>query len=218
MAAERGSLGRFIVLEGIDGSGTTTQIARYADYLRSQRRIVHTTREPSAGPIGQLLRLALSGRLHFGAGLQAETMALLFAADRLDHVKMEIEPHLRDGAVVISDRYDLSSLAYQWATSGRAQDSEPLLEWLHGLNRFARRPDATVVLDVSPDTADRRRRARQAAVELYEEPGLQVRLAEIYRNAERLVPNDLVIHVDGNGSVEEVERALRAALASIAEG
>jgi dTMP kinase len=211
------SNGRFIVFEGIDGSGTTTQIARYAQYLRDQQRIVHTTREPSDGPIGTLLRLAMSGRLTVGGGLQAETLGLLFAADRLDHVKMEIENHLRDGAVVLSDRYDLSSLAYQWASSGRADEDQELLEWLRSLNRFARRPHATIVLDVSPVAADRRRRARQSAVELYEVPSLQAKLAELYRDAERLVPGDRLIHIDGDATIEVVEARIRAALAEVVE-
>jgi dTMP kinase len=211
------SHGRFIVFEGIDGSGTTTQIARYAQFLRGEHRIVHATREPSDGPIGALLRLAMSGRLTVGGGLQAETLGLLFAADRLDHVKTEIETHLRDGAVVLSDRYDLSSLAYQWASSGRADEGHELLEWLRSLNRFARRPHATVVLDVNPVAAERRRRARQSVVELYEVPSLQSKLAELYRDAERLVPGDRIIHIDGDASIEEVEAKIRTALAPIVE-
>jgi dTMP kinase len=218
MAHPGDSHGRFIVFEGIDGSGTTTQIARYAAYLRGERRIVHTTREPSDGPIGTLLRLAMSGRVSVGGSLQAETLGLLFAADRLDHLKLEIEAHLRDGAVVLSDRYDLSSLAYQWASSGRADEDGEFLGWLRSLNRFARRPHATLVLDVSPEAAERRRRARQSVVELYEVASLQTKLAALYRDAERLVPGDRVIHVDGDASVEEVEARIRAALAPIVEG
>ena len=76
----RGHDGVFIVFEGIDGAGTTTQCDRYATHLRASKRVVHVTCEPSEGPVGGLLRLGLAGRLRLGASNQAQTMALLFAA------------------------------------------------------------------------------------------------------------------------------------------
>jgi dTMP kinase len=206
------SSGRFIVFEGIDGCGTTTQAERYARYLRDKRRVVHVTREPSDGPIGSLLRLSLAGRVALGPGRQAQLMGLLFAADRLDHLAQEIEPHLREGAIVLSDRYDLSSVAYQWASAGEGAPAE-LATWLRDLNRYARRPDATLVIDVPAETAERRRKERQGAVELYEQPELQARLAELYRDAETLMPDDNVIHLDGARGVDEVTAAVIEALA-----
>ena len=195
--------GIFVVLEGIDGSGTTTQAARYAAHLRAQRRLVHTTHEPSSGPIGTQIRLVLRQRLQMPVTHQAETMALLFAADRLDHVASEIDPLLRDGYVVISDRYDLSSLAYQSITSTNAAEAPAsqrqetgTVEWIRSLNRFARRPHVTVVLDVSPDVAASRRRARGGIAEIYDDGELQARLAAAYRRADELVPGDLsLIHI-----------------------
>jgi dTMP kinase len=208
--------GCFIVFEGIDGAGTTTQSQRYAAHLRGRRRPVHVTREPSDGPIGVLLRLGLSGRVQLGASNQAQAMALLFAADRLDHVAHEIEPHLRDGLVVISDRYDLSSIAYQTATS-RDADTTAFESWVRELNRYAPRPDAVVVLDVSPEVAERRRRDRLGALELYEESALQKKLAELYRQAERLAPGDNVVRIDGDRDADAVTRAIIAALEPIVE-
>ena len=117
-----GGGGVFVVLEGIDGAGTTTQAQRWAAHLRAQRRLVHVTHEPSGGPVGAQIRLVLTQRISLPVTRRAEVMALLFAADRLDHVSSEVEPHLRDGYVVISDRYDLSSLAYQ-STSAGGRDS-----------------------------------------------------------------------------------------------
>ncbi len=204
--------GRFIVFEGIDGSGTSTQVQHLANRLRREHRIVHATREPSDGPIGSLLRLALAGRVSFAGTRQSQTMALLFAADRLDHNSSEIERALRDGAVVISDRYDLSSLVYQSATSGPDPAGEQFVQWVQQLNRFALRPDATVVVDVDAAEAERRRREREGAPELYEETDLQRRLAELYRVAEKLVPGDRVLYVDGNGPVEQVSAAAYDAL------
>ncbi len=209
--------GYFVVFEGIDGAGTTTQSSRYARQLRSKRRLVHVTREPSDGPIGTQLRLALSGRIQLGSSHQAHCMALMFAADRLDHIDHEIQPHLRDGAVVISDRYDLSSIAYQTATA-KEDVREEFEAWVKILNRHAIRPTVTVVLDVDPDEAERRRRDRSGALELYDELTLQKKLAELYRNADQLLPNDRLIRIDGNRSADEVEAAIQEALAPLVEG
>ena len=108
--------GRFIVLEGLDGAGTTTQAERIARALRERGSKVVVTRQPSDGPIGTQLRHALTGRLSLPNGrgpLTEDTLALLFAADRLDHLAAIVEPALARGEIVLCDRYVLSSLAYQ---------------------------------------------------------------------------------------------------------
>src|SRR6478609_9377961 len=132
----------FIVLEGIDGSGTTTQLDRLADHLAARGRRVHATREPSTGPVGRLLREILLGghRSPAGEPVDGLAMALLFAADRRDHLTREITPALGAGADVVSDRYLLSSLAYQ------AQEAER--DWVAGLARDVRVPDLTLLLDL----------------------------------------------------------------------
>ena len=214
--------GVFIVFEGIDGAGTTTQAERYANHLRARRRLVHVTREPSTGPVGTLIRLVLTQRLSFPATRQAEIMALLFGADRLDHAEVEVQPHLRDGSVVICDRYDLSSLAYQSATSlaaegERQENPTHVVPWIREVNRFALRPDVTLVLDVSPKVADQRRRARGGARELFDDADLQARLARAYREAESLVPGDRVVHVDGDGTADQVTAAVIQALTPFVE-
>ena len=91
--------GRLIVLEGIDGSGTTTQTERLVACLRQQGRTAVSTREPSGGPIGRLLREVLLGqhRMPGGAPVDGRAMALLFAADRLDHLQREVELDLAEG-------------------------------------------------------------------------------------------------------------------------
>jgi dTMP kinase len=207
--------GVFVVVEGIDGAGTTTQCRAYASYLEGQARSVHVTREPSDGPIGRLVRQILRKETAELSRGSAEMMALLFAADRIDHNLSEIDVALARGAVVLSDRYDLSSLAYQSAASdGRGSDT---VDWIRGLNRHARRPDVTLVVDVPAELAKSRRAARGEAEELYETSALQSRLAAIYARAEELVPGDRVVHVDGAAPADVVQARMRRALAPYVE-
>lgn len=203
--------GKFVVLEGIDGAGTTTQTAKLADRLRAHKTGVRTTFEPSSGPLGSLARLILTGRIVEPGGRAPgwATMALLFAADRMDHVESEIEPFLATGGVVISDRYDASSLAYQSVMSGR--DGEAAVEWIRTINQHAIRPDLTIVLDLPAETASTRREARGEAAQLYEQNEMQRALAVFYRELHTYLPQDRIAVIDASGSIEEVhERVFRA--------
>jgi dTMP kinase len=204
--------GRFVVLEGIDGAGTTTQVARLADRLRAEGGLpVRATREPSDGPIGALLRQVLTGRI---VALERRapgwaTMALLFAADRMDHVECDIEPFIADGGVMISDRYDASSLAYQSVSSGSG--GEKAVEWIRTLNRYALRPDLTIVLDLAPDLAAVRRQSRGEPAQLYEQNEVQRALAQFYKDLAKHMPNDRIVVVDGVGTVDDVHRRVHEA-------
>jgi len=135
--------GRFVVLEGLDGAGTTTQARLLGEALRVSGRRVHVTAEPSGGPAGALARQVLASRVTGadGDGFDPAALALLFAADRLDHVATEIAPKLAAGIDVVSDRFTLSSLAYQGLTTGD-------LDWVEQVNARAARPDVTVFLRV----------------------------------------------------------------------
>jgi dTMP kinase len=201
MGKERG---RLVVLEGIDGAGTTTQVGRLAERLRSSGIRVRATREPSDGPIGMLVRQVLSGRVVVPGGRAPgwTTMALLFAADRMDHVESEIAPFVASGGAVISDRYDASSLAYQSVTSG--VEGRQAEDWIRSLNRHVLRPDLTVVLDLSPDAAAGRRARRGDAAQLYEQNETQRELAVFYKNLAKHMPNDRVAVVDADGTVDAV--------------
>lgn len=197
--------GVFVVLEGIDGSGTTTQAALLAESLRARGCTVVLTREPTSRAIGTLIRAALQHQLVLPEGhtvtLPPASLALLFAADRLDHLEHVVEPALARGAVVISDRFDLSSLVYQSATD---PDGAGALEWLRRINERARRPDLTVVVDVPAEVAEERRRLRGGVAELFEQRTLQERLAASYTTAETLVPGDRLVHVRGDRDQEAV--------------
>ena len=210
--------GIFVVLEGVDGAGTTTQCARLRESLTSRGIASLVTREPTAGPIGSLLRQALGHRLVVPTpkGPKApswQTMALLFAADRLDHLESEILPALTAGVCVISDRYDLSSLAYQSATAPEGKEAEAI-RWVRELNRYAQRPDLTVVLHVSAEVAEARRAGRGGAAALYETADLQRRLVQGYARAEELRPADRYVHLDGDKIADEVAAEVLAAVLS----
>ena len=204
--------GLFVVLEGIDGAGTTTQVARLVDRLRREGVSARATREPSDGPVGTQIRQVLAGRIVVPGGRAPgwATMALLFAADRLDHVESEIEPMLAAGGVIVSDRYDASSLAYQSVTSG-LEGAAGALDWIRTINRHARRPDLTIVLDVSPGLGAARRESRGEAAQLYEQNEVQRALASFYRDLQKHQPNDRVIVVDGSRSIDEVHELVYAA-------
>jgi dTMP kinase len=209
-----------IVLEGIDGSGTTTQSRRLVDALKKQGRDARHTFEPTSGPVGALIRSVLEKRLLDSSGtrpraMRSETLALLFAADRLDHLDSVVLPALAEGAIVVSDRYDLSSFVYQSATSESGDGSLP---WLIGLNRAARRPDLTIVLDVPFEEAKARRAKRGGVEELFDVDALQRRLAAAYAHAERLVPGDRLVHISGVGDPDAVTERLLAAIADAIGG
>jgi dTMP kinase len=200
----------FIVIEGIDGSGTTTQCAILADRLTDKGLPVHTTREPSDGPIGVLIRQVLTGRLvvpgrHGARPFNWATMAALFAGDRLDHLEAEVIPNLSDGVTVICDRYDHSSVAYQTVSGGGGED---ISDWVRELNRHARRPDLTLVLDVDPKGAASRRGARSGSPELYEVDEMQMELAEFYAKIDVLFPSDTIRHIDANCDIDAVAAAI----------
>ena len=202
--------GRFIVLEGVDGCGSTTQTRRLVEALQRRGHDARPTFEPSDGPIGLLIRSALEKRLQGADGaprrLDWATLALLFAADRLDHVASAVEPGLAAGAVVVSDRYTLSSIVYQSVTAPAATGDA--VAWIESLNRAARVPDLTIVLGVSVEVAAERRRARGGPEELFDALSTQERLSRAYAAAETLAPAQRIVHVSGEGSAEDVTARL----------
>lgn len=202
--------GRFVVLEGIDGAGTTTQRERLAAWLAGQGYVVHCTAEPTSGPVGTLIRRLLSAQAE---PFDPEAMALLFAADRRDHIAREIRPQLERGAIVISDRYVLSSLAYQ-TSAGVPRD----LVWQanHGGSGL-HEPDLTLFVQVPVGVAADRRAKRASAKEIYDDLPVQERVAAAYaREAEALAARGRDCRfVDGAGTPEQVETLLRAAIEAI---
>ncbi len=199
--------GRLIVIEGLDGAGTTTQARRLVDHLTARGQRAHLTREPSDGPVGRLIREMLTGA-HAIAGekLSQGTFGLLFAADRLDHMQREVEPQIAAGAVVVSDRWYHSSLAYQGTGADR--------DWIATINARARRPDLTIFLKVRPEVAAKRRAAAGRTQELFEDIDMQREVDAGYRAtiAELIAAGETIEILDGELAEDQVFAAvLRAA-------
>jgi dTMP kinase len=195
--------GYFIVLEGTDGSGISTQISRISRILSARNRKVTATKEPSTGPAGLLIRQVLSKRLQ---GVTPEALALLFAADRLDHLEQEVKPVLESGGIVICDRYLWSTLAYQ------GLDLE--MSWLRQINSFAMQPDLTVLIKVHPSVSMERIIAGRLRTELFEKENLLGRIQENFLTlaAEAQKAGQDVILVDGEQSMDEVTAAIAAGI------
>lgn len=198
--------GRFIVLEGIDGSGTTTQLRYVVDWLAKRGELVHATREPTDGPIGMLLRQILRGRIVTGvkAAIDPRAVALLFAADRLDHLDDEIIPQLEAGRHVICDRYVLSSLAYQSLESD--------LRFVRNINEKARAPDLTIFLRVRPEIAMARIEGARTQKDSFEQLPLQKRVAAMYDELLESYRDGEVVIIDGEEEVSKVTGKIRQAV------
>ncbi len=194
--------GRFIVLEGIDGCGKSTQIELLAEHLRSEGRRVAVTAEPTSSVSGRLLREALSGT-------EKRTpceMAALFLLDRIYH---NVSPDgigamLESGADVICDRYYYSSLAYQ--------GSETDFEWVRAMNLGCpeiRRPDLCIFLDLEPSVSLSRIAASRESTEIYEKQELLEKFRARFLGVFEMLKNtDKVAIVDASRSIEEVAEAV----------
>jgi dTMP kinase len=197
--------GQLIVLEGLDGAGTTTQAKRLVERLNADGTPAHLTREPSDGPIGVLIRQMLTGGHAIpGAAISQSTFGLLFAADRLDHLQREVEPRLEAGVTVISDRWYHSSLAYQGTGADR--------DWIATLNARARRPDLTIFLAVRPEVAAARRVAAGRVQELFEDLRMQEDVAAGYEAtiAELTAQGERIETLDGEATPDAVFAAILA--------
>jgi dTMP kinase len=185
--------GAFICIEGLDGCGKTTQAKLLARKLGKSHSAIYTA-EPSLGEIGTFIRERC---LYGEKRLSPVAEALLFAADRVEHVENEVLPALNEGRLVISDRYIYSSLAYQGA-AGLS------LEWIKKVNEHALKPDLAVFIDVDPKTAMQRLKPERSVMENME---TQQRVRDVYL---WFVANGELVRIDGNRSKDGVSEALFA--------
>ncbi|MDP2314011.1 MAG: dTMP kinase [Pseudomonadota bacterium] len=185
----------FITIEGLDGSGGTTQVERLraAWAQRAPEREIVCTREPSPGPVGRLLRQALAD-VTIGEGV----LPYLFAADRRDHLDRVVLPALARGAVVISDRYALSSLAYQSLALG--------MDKVAALNADFPAPDLTIVLDLPPAECLARIEARGGTRERFETLARLSEIGAAYDAAARVATawGWRIARIDAAGTPDEV--------------
>jgi len=190
--AEARRIGAFICIEGVDGCGKTTQAKILVKNLRRRGFDAVYTTEPSVGKVGKLIRrFVLDRQRRVPAALEA----LLFAADRVDHVQEEVKPLLKWGKIVVCDRYVYSSLAYQGAAGLD-------LGWIDRINQFAMKPDLALFLDVAPGRVISRLKKKKSVMETVRN------LKEVREVYLKLVQQQRLITLNGNQSVEEVSKSI----------
>ncbi len=173
----------FVVIEGIDGCGKSTQARLLFEWLKGMDHDVLLTAEPTKNKIGIFIREILSG----SEKVDPKTLALLFTADRYEHLENEIKPALSDGKIIISERYYHSTIAYQSAQGVNR-------EWLIDLNNYALKPTVTIFLDVKAGVAVK----RAEMTEIFENKNF---LEKVYTEYLRF---DDIKRVDGNQGLEIV--------------
>jgi dTMP kinase len=199
--------GRLIVLEGLDGAGTTTQARRLVAHLGAR---AHLTREPSDGPVGKLIREMLTGGHAIDdTAIAQSTFGLLFAADRLDHLQREVEPAIAAGKLVVSDRWYHSSLAYQGTGADR--------DWITALNSRARRPELTIFLQVRPEVAAARRALAKRTEELFEAIEMQRAVDAGYKAtiSELAAAGERIETIDGEATEDQVFAAILSLVGTV---
>ncbi len=183
--------GKFIVIEGLDGSGATTQINLLTEYLNDNGVKAYYTKEPTDNVIGGLIRGALSGVYK----LPDASLQLLFSADRGHHLERVIEPLMKNGNVVVCDRYLWSTIAFGSVSLDK--------RWLLELQKYFRLPNLTIILKVDPKECINRISKNRFDFELFEE---EKKLKEVWKTYIWLAskyPRKIVI-IDGEGKKEGV--------------
>lgn len=203
-------VGQFVAIEGLDGSGGTTQLARLAVALEQRGRVVVRTREPSDGPVGRLIRAQLAAP--GAAAPDAEppvgddVLPYLFAADRRDHLDRVVLPGVARGDVVLTDRYALSSFAYQAEAHG--------LDRVMALNHGFPPPQVTVMLALAPERCLARIEARGGTRDRFETLDRLRRILDAYTAAIHRC-RELgwtIVEIDADRSVDAVHDDVLAAV------
>lgn len=194
--------GKFVVIEGNETAGKSVQVDKVFEKLKSQKFKVVITKEPTDSPIGKLIRGVLSRKV------KASTMALqyLYCADRVMHLK-EVEKLLKEGYIVISDRYFWSSVAFGVADLGKegAKEEEFYLIAFSILSMYHQflLPDLTIYLDIDLKTAIQRLKQSEKHTEIYDNEIMWPKIQKGYDFLLRRFPNEIT-KIDGKRSVEEV--------------
>ncbi len=184
--------GAFIVLEGLDGSGISSQATFLETHLRKQGYKTLLTKEPTGGLIGGMIREALKQDWK----TSYKSLQLLFCADRARHLEEEIEPALEADRIVVCDRYMFSTLAYGFAAGVDTH-------WLFNVNREFRLPDLTIFIDISPDISLSRIAKGREKRELFEKREALSKVRKAYLNLAKRFRFKIV---NGENGVEETSR------------
>jgi dTMP kinase len=188
--------GVFIVFEGLDGSGISTQAAFLEKHLREEGYSTLLTKEPTTGLIGGMIREALKESWN----ASYKSIQLLFCADRARHLEEVILPAIAKGKIVICDRYIFSTLAYGFASGVDTH-------WLYNVNREFRMPDLTVYIDVSPDISVSRLEKGRNHRELFEKRETLSRVRKAYLNLAKRFKFKIV---NGENGIEDTSREVQA--------
>jgi len=187
--------GKFIVIEGLDGCGKTTQLKLLTEKLREQGEKVIETNEPTKGSVGKLVRQVLEKKVI----LPPDALQLLFVADRSDHLKQTIKPALSAGKVVISDRYLWSTIAYGSLNLDK--------NWLLSLHRYCLYPNISIFLEVKPKTCLQRIGLRGENKTIFEEEEKLRRVWQTYQWLAKKFREDIII-IDGERKPEAISREI----------
>ncbi len=200
--------GKFMVFEGLDGAGSSTEAAKLCSWLNETNKdkfsegvFAHLTKEPTNNLIGGIIRAQLTSVWQSNS----ECLQLLFAADRSFHLEKEIVPLLKKGVTVVSDRYFLSTIAYG---ASKIKD----FEWLVKINEPFLLPDLIFLIKASPKTCLERIRKNRSSFELFEEEKI---LASVWNNYERLASRfENVFLIDGEKPADEVFSEIKKVVVS----
>lgn len=192
--------GKFIVIEGVDGSGKSTQVELVGKQLEEKGLKVHITKEPTDTPTGKLLREALSGKLK----LPPVALQYLFNADRAVH-QLEIEEYLKKGYVVITDRYFWSSVAYGISDIAGVKQADwclTVFSILSFYNQFLK-PDFSFYLKIDPKIAAKRLEKSQKKLEIYDHLSKLLKIEKGYNYLLQKFPKEFII-IDGEKTEKEI--------------
>jgi len=186
----------FIAFEGLDGSGSSTQARLLAEKLEASGHPALVTKEPTASnPIGRMIRDVLQHKWQ----ASPEALQLLFSADRAEHLKDEIQPALKKGQIVISDRYLFSTIAF-------GSLAVPDVEWLKQLNRLYPLPDMTFLFKLDPAECMKRIHSRGQPTELFEK---EEKLRKIWKTYEAISKGYPNVHlIDASQSIEVIREEI----------
>jgi dTMP kinase len=184
--------GKFIVVEGLDGSGKSSQVDLVIEYLKQQGKDVVVTREPTMdSEAGRKIKQALRKEI----AVEPLELQKLYVQDRKEHLENKVTPALRDGKFVVSSRYAFSTFAYGYSDG---LDVNLLVE----MNKDFLLPDLTIIIDVDPESCVKRIEGRGEPKELFEQKEKLTRVNEIYKKAPQMFEN--VIIINGTRPIQEV--------------